>query len=238
MSMETLLLPTGRRSLRERPPSARFLIASAEPLFLDGLETLVGREPDTRVVARCAADGSIRRDVEELQPDVALLDIDLSRPDCRRLLRDCRDAASATKLIVFTARADRAAFRDAVRLGVCGVLPKSVGPSQIIQCIRKVRAGACWPETQVTAGTSSRTMRRDTAQRGLSPQWLTPREAEIATLAGRGLRNLEIADTLNVSPATVKVRLYQVYQKLGLSGRLALIVYAGSPALIRSQRVA
>ncbi len=239
MSMETLLLPTGRRGLRadvdlrERPSSARIIIASAEPLFLDGLEAVVGREPDTRVVARCAADGSIRRDVEELRPDVALLDIDLSRADSGRLVRDLRDAAPAMKLILFTARADREALLDAARLGVRGVLLKSVGRSQIIQCIREVRAGGCWPEKQMR-----RTIRRETAQRNLSSQGLTPREAEIATLAGRGLRNLEIGNTLNLSPATVKVRLYHVYQKLGLSGRLALIAYANDHILIQSRKAA
>jgi DNA-binding NarL/FixJ family response regulator len=244
MLMETLLLPTqGRGSragvgLRDRPSSSRILIASAEPLFLDGLETLVGREPDTRVVARCADDGSIRRDAEELQPDVALLDIDLSRLDGGHLVCDLRDAVPAMKLIVFTARADREALLQAVRLGVLGVLLKSVDPSQITQCLRAVRAGGCWPEKQLTAAIQRRTVRGETALRGLSPQGLTPREAEIATLAGRGLRNLEIGSTLNVSPATVKVRLYRVYQKLGLSGRLALIAYAGDHAPIRSRKVA
>ena len=243
MSMETLLLPTRRRGLRadvglrEQPASERILIASAEPLFLDGLETLVGRESDTRVVARCADDGSIQRDAEELRPDVVLLDIDLSRLDGGRLVRDLRDAAPAMKLIVFTARADREALLEAARLGVRGVLLKSVGPSQIMQCIRAVQAGGCWPD-ELTAATLPQALRREAEQRRLSPQGLTPREAEIATLAGRGLRNLVIGNTLNVSPATVKVRLYRVYQKLGLSGRLALIAYASDHARIRSREVA
>jgi DNA-binding NarL/FixJ family response regulator len=244
MSMEALLLPTRQwglqagPGLRDQPASARILIASAEPLFLDGLETLVGRAPDTRIVARCADDRAIRRDAEALRPDVALLDIALSPPDGGRLVRDLRDAAPAIKLIVFTARADREALLEAARLGVRGVLLKSVGPSQILQCIRAVRAGGCWPEKPLKAATQRGAIQRETAKRSLWPQGLTPREAEIAALAGRGLRNLEIGNTLNVSPATVKVRLYRVYQKLGLSGRLALIAYASDHARIRSREVA
>jgi DNA-binding NarL/FixJ family response regulator len=242
MSMETLLLPTRQRGLRadvglrDQPASARILIASAEPLFLDGLETLVGRVPDTRVVARCADHRSIRRDAEEHRPDVALLDIALSPLDGGRLVRDLRDAAPAMKLIVFTARADREALLEAACLGVRGVLLKSVGPSQILQCIRAVRAGGCWPKKQLT--TQRGAIRRETAKRSLWPRGLTPLEAEVATLAGRGLRNLEIGNTLNVSPATVKVRLYRVYQKLGLSGRPALIAYASKHARVRSAKVA
>ena len=242
MSMEMLLLPTRRRGLRadlglrDQPASARILIASAEPLFLDGLETLVARAPDTQVVARCSDDGSIRRDAEELQPDVALLD--LSSLDGGRLLRDLRDAAPPMKLIVFTARADREALLEAARLGVRGVLLKSVGPAQILQCIRAVQAGGCWPEKQLTAATQRRAIRSETAKRSLWPRGLTPLEAEVATLARRGLRNLEIGNTLNVSPATVKVRLCRVYQKLGLSGRLALIAYGIKNARTRSGRVA
>ena len=244
MSMETLLLPARRRGvradvgLRDPPASARILIASAEPLFLDGLETLVGREPHTRVVARCADDASIRRDAEALRPDVALLDIALSPLDGGCLVRDLRDAAPAMKLIVFTARADREALLEAARLGVRGVLLKSVGPSQILQCIHAVRAGGCWPEKQLTAATQRGAIRRETAKRSLWPRGLTPLEAEVATLAGRGLRNLEIGNTLNVSPATVKVRLYRVYQKLGLSGRPALIAHASNQARIRSGKIA
>jgi DNA-binding NarL/FixJ family response regulator len=224
-------LAASKRSARagERESGAkvvRLLIASGQPLFLDGLEALLGNEADVAVIARCSDDESIVRLSQEKQPDVALLDIDISRENSLRTVRRLNDAAPAMKVVLFTARAEGDALIEAVRLGVRGVLLKSGASSVIAQCLRQVQAGAYWLEKQMTAAALGRMVRREATQRQLSRAGLTPRELEIARLAGQGLRNAGIGAKLGISPATVKIHLHQIYRKLSLSGRIALMVYA------------
>ena len=204
----------------------RILIGSGQPLFLDGLEALLGNESDISVVARCADDEAIVQNGREHQPDVALLDIDISRDNSLGTVRRLNDAAPAMKVILFTARAEGDTLLDAVRLGVRGILLKSGASAAIFQCIRQVHGGAYWLEKHVTQMALGKMVRREATQRQLSRAGLTPRELEIARLAGQGLRNAGIGTKLGISPATVKIHLHQIYRKLGLSGRIALMVYA------------
>jgi len=230
----------GSRSKRsprspERRPEAklvRILIGSEQPLFLDGLEALLRSESELSVVARCSDNDAIVRNGLEQQPDVALLDIDISRQNNLGTVRRLNEAAPAIKVILFTARAEGDSLIEAVRLGVRGVLLKSGASSVIFQCIRQVHAGAYWLEKQMTATALSKIVRREATQRQLSRAGLTPRELEIAKLAGQGLRNVGIGTKLNISPATVKIHLHQTYRKLGLSGRIALMVYARDNDLV------
>ena len=229
--MATIDVTASRRPARspdQRPEakSVRILIASEQPLFLDGLEALLRPEPDIAVIARCPNEAAIVSSGLEHKPDVALLDIDISRENSLGTVRRLNEAAPAMKVILFTARAEGDTLIEAVRLGVRGVLLKSGVSSVVFQCIRQVHAGAYWLEKQMTAAALGKVVRREATQRQLSRAGLTPRELQIARLGGQGLRNAEIGTKLKISPATVKIHLHQIYRKLGLSGRIALMVYA------------
>ena len=230
-------VPASRRSgrsseLRAEPKPVRILIGSEQPLFLDGLEALLKTDAEIAIVARCSDDEAMVRHGHEHQPDVALLDLDISRENRLGTVRRLNEAAPEMKVILFTARADGEALVDAVRLGVRGVLLKSGASSVVFQCIRQVHAGAYWLEKQMTAAALGRMVRREATQRQLSRAGLTPRELEIARLAGQGLRNAGIGTKLGISPATVKIHLHQIYRKLGLTGRIALMVYARDNDLV------
>ena len=235
--MATIHIAASRRSARSPDRrtdgrSVRILIGSAQPLFLDGLEALLGRESDISVVARCTDDEAIVRNGLEHQPDVGLLDIDISRDNSLGTVRRLSEAAPAMKVVLFTARAEGDALIEVVRLGVRGVLLKSGASSVIFQCIRQVYAGAYWLEKHMTAAALGKVVRREATQRQLARAGLTPRELEIARLAGQGLPNLGIGTKLGISPATVKIHLHQIYRKLNLSGRIALMVYARDNDLV------
>jgi DNA-binding NarL/FixJ family response regulator len=210
----------------------RVLIGSEQPLFLDGLEALLTRETDIEVVSRCPADTSIVDRGIEFQPDVVLLDVDISRESSLEIVRRLNNQTPHAKVVLFTARAEGDALIEAVRLGVRGVLLKSGASSIIFDCLRQVHGGSYWLEKQMTAAALGKIVRREATQRQLSRAGLTPRELEIARLAGQGLRNVGIGTKLGISPATVKIHLHQIYRKLGLSGRLALMVYARDNDLV------
>ena len=219
---------------RSQPPAApaRLLIASEQPLFLDGLQALLGREGDPAVVARCTGYDDIVGQAQALQPDVTLLDLDISRATNLGIVRRVTEVAATTKVVLLTPRTEEEALITVVRLGVRGVLLKSVASSTILQCIRQVHGGGYWLDKQMTATALRKIVRREVTQRELSGAGLTPRELEIAKLAGQGLRNMVIGTKLGISPATVKIHLHQIYRKLNLTGRLALMIYARDNDLI------
>ena len=216
----------------ERAPAARVLIAGEQPLFLDGLQGLLGREADMSVVARCAGEAEIVSQAQACHPDVALLDLDISRSANLEMVRRLNEVAATTKVVLLTPRTDEESLIGSVRLGVRGVLLKSAASSVIMQCIRQVHGGGYWLDKQMTATALRKIVRREATQRRLSVAGLTPRELEIAKLAGQGLRNQGIGVKLGISPATVKIHLHQIYRKLNLTNRLALMIYARDNDLI------
>lgn len=209
----------------------RIVISSSQPLFLDGLESVLSRELDTAVIGRCDDFESLEDVIKRLEPDVATVDVDFNRAATWDLLRRLNEAAPATKLLLFTARVDHDKLVDAVRLGVRGILLKSIPSPMIVKCIRHVQCGGYWLDKEMTTAGLRSMMRQEATQRDLARAGLTPRELEIATLAAQGSSSGCIGTSLKISPATVKVHLHRVYRKLGLSDRTALVIYARAHAL-------
>jgi two-component system nitrate/nitrite response regulator NarL len=209
----------------------RIVISSPQPLLLDGLYSVLSAEPDVAAIRRCDDIEHLDDVIKRLEAHVALLDVDLSRAATWKLVRHLNETMPATKLLLLTTRIVADKLIDAVRLGVRGVLLRSIPSSTIVDCIRHVQRGGYWLDKEMTAAGLRSMMRPEAARRDLERAGLTPRELQIATLAGQGFSLVSIGKSLKISPATVKVHLHQVYRKLGLSSRAALIVYAREHAL-------
>ena len=205
--------------------SARVVVASAQPLFLDGLALVLGREADIQVVASSGLDESLPRTIRQGQPDLAILDLDLNREDAVTAIRAIHAVAPSTKLVLFTSPVDDDVLATVVRLGVRAVLSKSVAASVFAACVRHVHIGGYWLETPTAPSAPPRTGRRAPPRRDLAPERLTARERQVAELAGQGVSAAGIGRRLNISAATVKVHLRHVYGKLRIADRAALVLY-------------
>jgi DNA-binding NarL/FixJ family response regulator len=227
--------PTGAASPDPPPaatPTIRVLIADGHPLFLDGLEAFCRSQRDITIVARCANGEEVLRETRELRPDVVLLDGQLPPLDALTIVRHLDREHLSTKAIIFVSDDEDDVMIEAVGSGVRGFLHKSI-PSRLIgECIRKIHAGGHWFEKHVTAAAMEKMVRRETGHRRLLQGGLTPREIEIAKLAAQDLRTEEISKKLNISPGTAKLHLHQIYRKLSLSGRIALMLYARENGLV------
>ena len=204
---------------------ARLVLADDHPIVLHGLEQLFGRQPDFEVV-RCCSDGaSALEAVRELNPDVLVLDLRMPSMSGVDVLR----AMGANKLkcatVVLTAALrDRDAV-DALQFGARGLVLKESPPALLLECVRKVREGNQWLDPEALSGAVGRILRRDAAIREAAGI-LTPREVEIVGLVVEGKRNKEIAERLAITEGTVKLHLHHIYDKLGVGGRLELVVFA------------
>lgn len=117
------------------------------------------------------------------------------------------------------------------RAGVDGILLKELAPQLVLECVRKVAAGERWLEKRSTSRVIENLIRREAGVREAASV-LTPREIELIRLAAGGMRNKEISRRLQIKEGTVKIHLHNVYEKLGISSRVHLVLYAQSKALV------
>ena len=203
------------------------VIADDHPIVLTGLGQLIRGEAGMQVVATCVNGTEALQAVRTRRPDVLLLDINMPKLDGFGVLRSLASERADVRTIVLTAELNAPAVAAARLAGARGVVLKELSPQHVLDCIRRVHAGAEWIEFLGRAnGTQDRREQlHDTNE-------LTPRERELATLVASGLRNREIALRLGISEGTAKLHLYNVYKKLGVSSRveLAIRMQSGQPA--------
>ena len=209
----------------------RLVLADDHPIVLDGLEQLFGTEPDLEVVARAtSADGALRA-LDEFRPDVLVLDLAMPGHDGVWVMEQAAARKLPARIVLLTAHVDEQKLIDAVRLNVAGVVLKEMAPRLLVECVRKVHAGEKWLERHSVARAMDRMAKRENELQRLA-RLLTPRELEIVRLAAEGLRNREIADRLTITEGTVKIHLHHIYEKLGVTGRPQLILYATREGII------
>jgi two-component system, NarL family, nitrate/nitrite response regulator NarL len=209
----------------------RLVLADDHPIVLDGLEQLFRAQKDFAIVARCHDGAETLRAVRQHRPDVLLLDIRMPAPDGLQVIRELQGDGLPTRIVLLTAALEEDDVLEAVRLGVKGVVLKEMAPQMLVECVRKVAAGEQWIERRSLTMALDKVLRREAGFREVSAT-LTPREIEIVRLAARGLRNQAIANQLHISEGTVKVHLHNIYEKLGVDGRVALTLYAREKGLL------
>ena len=209
----------------------RLVLADDHHFILDGLESLFHLEEDFQVVARCTNGEETLKAVREHRPDILILDIRMPGKDGLAIAREIQSEGLPTRIVLLTAELDEDQLLEAVRLGVRGIVLKEMAPQLLVQCIRKVHNGGQWLERNSTKLALEKVLKRAAGARETA-DLLTAREMELIRMIARGLRNKEIADRLFISEGTVKVHLHNIYEKLGIDGRLALLRFAQDKGLV------
>src|SRR5215510_7004359 len=212
------------------PPEIRIAIADGHPNFLASLCNLLTPEGDFRVVARVGDSREILEAIEEHEPDILLLDLCMPGAGGWTALKKLWTSSVKTKVIVLAASKDKNQFVQAMRFGARGVVMKDTGAELFIKSIRKVHTGEIWLDSDsmmaVMRQFSSGSEATPASSRDEGFLRLTQRELEMVTLVTQGFRNKEIAQKLSVSEQTVKNHLHNIFDKLAVSDRLELALYA------------
>lgn len=186
----------------------RVMIAEDQGMVLGALASLLGLEPDLEVVGRAADGATAWRLVQELKPDVLLSDIEMPGMTGLELAAQVQAAALPTRLLIVTTFARPGYLRRAMDAGVRGYLLKDQPSEQLADAVRKVAAGGRVVAPELAEAAWS------------SPDPLNDRERQVLRLAEQGASNKEIADTLSLSPGTVRNYLSEAAQKLGADNRV------------------
>jgi len=212
----------------------RVLIADDHTIFREGLRKLLEAEADITVVGEAKSGSECVTLAEKLKPDIVLLDLKMPEKDGLAVLGDLAGKESATKVVVLTASEDERDFVEAVRRGARGIVLKQAPSEHLVDGIRRVHAGEVWIDLRVTAGVL-KAMAEGPATTTREKPLLTDRERQVVHLVCQGLRNKEIADKLFISEQTVKNHLHNIFDKLGVSDRLELALYALHHRLVQTE---
>jgi DNA-binding NarL/FixJ family response regulator len=211
----------------------RIAIADDHPIFRDGLKQLLSHEADFLVVAEASSGTEIMPMLEQHEPDILLLDLKLPGPDGLSILQKLQGSNTKTRVIVLTASEDKNEFVQAMKFGTSGIVLKQSPTDLLLKSIRKVHAGEIWLDSRTTAAVMRQFATSADGQasggsgkreRERSP--LSTREREIVGLVAQGFKNKEMAEKMFISEQTVKNHLHNIFDKLGVSDRLELALYA------------
>ena len=213
--------------------SIRVLIADGQPVVVEGLRAVIAQHEQIQIVGE-AVDGLEAIDkAVHLDPDVVMMDLKLPRVDGLTVIRSLQARAPRSKVLLFTSSDHKDEFVDAMKLGCSGILLKE-GPTNLVEkSLQKVCAGEIWLDSNTTAAVirqfASPTEFPAIHSNGKPPReraQLSQREREIIVLIAQGYKNKEIAEKMFITEQTVKNHLHNVFDKLGVSDRLELALYA------------
>lgn len=204
----------------------RIVIVNDQLALRAGLCLLLEKGQTMRVVGMATNRSEALATVGEQKPDVVVLDSELGE-DSLAMLPDLLKASKSSRILMLTPKTDLEISRRAVHLGAAGVIQKSAATEALLKAIEKVHMGEAWVDRTIMSKvlTDLRTGQlTDTTADRISR--LTPREREVITLVGLGLKNKQIAAKLFISEITVSHHLSSIFSKLGVSNRLDLLIYA------------
>jgi DNA-binding NarL/FixJ family response regulator len=213
----------------------RVMIIDDHKVIREGLVMLMKSRVGLQVVADTGTCAESLIVAEREQPDIILLDVDLGSECGLDILPELLARAKKCRILALTGIRDPEVHHRAMLLGAMGVVQKEKAYEVLFKAIEKVHDGEIWYD-RAKMGSVFSDIRLNGKRTDVDPETakissLTPREREVITLISEGMKNKAIGDALFISETTVRHHLTSIFEKLGISSRLELIIYAFSYGL-------
>jgi len=199
----------------------RVVLADDHALFRQGLRSLLRQQPDFEVVAEVERASDLLTTLAGTPCDILLLDLQMER----WMVNDVETLAGVTRVIVLTASERIEDGLAVLRLGARGVVQKRFAVETLMEAIRAVADGLVWMPATLQAELAAQL-------RSAPAVKLTARENEVVRCVALGMRNAEIAEQCQISEATVKTHINNIFQKLECRDRVELTRYAFRTGLL------
>lgn len=214
--------------------SIRVLVVDDQELVRAGFIMILDSQDDIEVVGETANGADALDEVKRLRPDVVLMDIRMPKMDGLEATRILRaDKRSDVRVLILTTFDPDEYVYQALRVGASGFVLKDIPPHELLAAVRVVAKGEALLAPSITRRLIAQFAERLAPPASQELERLTDREAEVLRFMAKGLTNSEIADTLYLSPTTIKSHVAGVLAKLGLRDRTQAVVFAYENGVVR-----
>ena len=204
----------------------KILIADDHAIFRDALRKLLDADDEIMIVGEAHNGVECIKKLGELKPDILLLDLRMPDKNGLAVLEEVNFNTLPTRVIVLTAAEDDRDVVRAMRLGARGVVLKESAIDLLVKSIHRVHAGEIWLDGRMAAGLiNAFSISSKSGVRSEKPL-LSDREIEVVQLVAQGFHNKEISTRLFISEQTAKNHLRNIFDKLGVSDRIELMLHA------------
>jgi DNA-binding NarL/FixJ family response regulator len=207
----------------------RLLIVDDHPVVRDGLRGMLESQHDFEVVGEAGDGSEAVQQVENLKPDIVLMDLRMPVMDGVTALGQIKANNPQVQVLVLTTYDSDADILPAIEAGAAGYLLKDSSKEELYDGIRAAARG----ETVLAPAVAARLVGR---MRAPAEEKLSSREVEVLQLVAEGASNSEIAQQLHISQATVKSHLVNIFGKLGVSDRTAAVTMALRKGILRLEQ--
>ena len=204
----------------------RVLLVDDHALVRLGLRTLIDDQPDMAVVGEAGTAQEAIKAVEQLAPQVVLMDIRLPGEGGLEATRQIVRRFPEVKVVMLTSFADEELVISSIRAGAVGYLLKQVGNEEVLSGIRAAAQGNSVMDAATTSRLFARVRASELKEEEDAFSDLTEREQEVLNEVAQGKTNAEIAQSLHLSEKTTRNYVSTILEKLQLSNRIELATYA------------
>ena len=192
----------------------------------EGLKTLVHGQPDMEVTGECSDGKTAVQKVQELRPDVAVLDISMPGLNGAIATRQIVETTPTTKVLALTVHEDRSYLRELLDAGAAAYILKRSAAEELIRAIRMVAAGDLYLDPSLAGKVVASLVGKTSSGPNGNRTELSDRETDVVRLIAQGYSNKEIAAKLNVSIKSVETYKTRSMEKLGLRSRTDFVRFA------------
>ena len=206
----------------------RIVLIDDHTLFRSGLKALLSRQQDFEIVGEAADGLEGVKLVEQVRPDLVLLDLDMPVMNGHEALAQILGANPEQVVVMLTVSEDGDDLAECMQIGAKGYLLKKIDADYLLHSIRSAVAGDSVMSPEMTSKLVDRLRRQATHAVANAPDInsLTQRERQVLAWLSRGISNKEIARALELAESTVKVHVQSVLRKLNIKTRVQAAVFA------------
>ncbi|MEI7769439.1 MAG: response regulator transcription factor [Chloroflexales bacterium] len=204
----------------------RIVLADDHQVVRTGVRTMLETALPCQVVAEASAGDEAIALAQQVQPDLMVSDIVMPKVSGLEVVRQVRQIAPNTRIVIFSMHADESYLREALRLGATAYVLKESPGSELVASVQQAMAGRRFVSAALSDQIITSYAQPNTGVTFDPYDLLTDREHEVFTLAAQGLTSNEIAERLVVSVRTIDSHRTNMMRKLGLRTVADLVRYA------------
>ena len=203
----------------------RVFIVDDHPVVRQGLAQMIGQQADFTVCGEAADVSTALKMIQELTPDMAVVDLNLKDSSGLDLIRDLKVRLPNLPVLVLSMYDESFYGERAIRAGARGYLMKTEAPEKVILALQRIRGGGIYLSDSISQAILGR-LSALSANKSAPIECLTDRELEVFRLIGEGLRPRDIANRLHLSVKTIETYREHLKAKLNLATAGDLLQYA------------